>query len=113
MEALTAIAAGKVQCVVTGGALEQLLQNTDMLRLDTVMRSAVIFSRMKPDQKGQVVDLLSRRGLHQMHNGQPQHLQVNAQAYLSRMLRLCLCASVQYWAMVHSTGLHQTSKGKQ
>ena len=100
--AIAAIAAGKAQCVVTGDALEQLLQSTDMLPLETVMRHVVIFARMKPAQKGQVVDLLNIRGLHQMHHGQPHHIQVNAQAHLSRMLRLSLGAPDRYWAMGHS-----------
>ena len=63
---------GEAQCCVTGPAFEQLLQLGDLPLLETVMRNVVVFSRMKPHQKGQVMDLLSTRGLHQLIDGQ-QH----------------------------------------
>ena len=67
---------GQVQCCVTGPAFEQLLQLGDLPLLETVMRNVVVFSRMKPHQKGQVMDLLSTRGLHKFVNGQQQHIPV-------------------------------------
>ena len=75
-EALAALAEGQMQCAVTGDALEYLLQRHDLSLLETVMRNAVVFSRMQPGQKGQVMDLLSTRGVHQLCNGQPRHIQV-------------------------------------
>jgi len=76
-EAITAMVSGQVQCAVTGNAFDQILQSSDLSVLETVMRSVVVFARMKPHQKGEVMDLLSVRGLHQMHQGQPRHLQVS------------------------------------
>lgn len=68
---------GEVQCCVTGPAFEHLLQLGNASLLETVMRNVVVFSRMKPHQKGQVMDLLGSRGLHQMHAGQQQHVSVS------------------------------------
>ena len=75
-EALAALAEGQMRCAVTGDALEYLLQRHDLSLLETVMRNAVVFSRMQPGQKGQVMDLLSTRGVHQLSDGQPRHIQV-------------------------------------
>lgn len=75
-EALASLAEGQMQCAVTGDALDQLLQHHDLSVLETVLRSAVVFSRMQPHQKGQVMDLLSLRGIHQLSGGQPRHIQV-------------------------------------
>ena len=75
-DAMTAMAEGSMQCAVTGDAFEMLLQMHDVSVLETVMRSAVVFSRMQPHQKGQVMDLLGYRGIHQPHEGDPRHLQV-------------------------------------
>lgn len=75
-EALSALAEGQMQCAVTGTAFEQLLQQEDLSILETVMRSAVVFSRMQPHQKGQVMDLLSMQGIHQLFNGQPRYIPV-------------------------------------
>ena len=75
-EALGALAEGQTQCAVTGNAFQDLLQHSDLSVLETVMRSAVVFARMQPHQKGQVVDLLSTRGIHQLFDGQPRHIQV-------------------------------------
>ncbi|KAL0032691.1 hypothetical protein WJX79_003604 [Trebouxia sp. C0005] len=74
-EAITAMVSGEVQCAVTGTAFDHLLRISDVSVLETVMRSVLVFARMKPHQKGEVMDLLSVRGLHQMHQGQPRHLQ--------------------------------------
>lgn len=75
-EVFTAMIAGSLQCAVTGDAFEHLLQLHDMSLLDTVVRNAVVFSRMQPGQKGQVMDLLGSRGVHQVFEGQPRHIQV-------------------------------------
>lgn len=75
-DAMTAMAEGSMQCAVTGDAFEMLLQMHDVSVLETVMRSAVVFSRMQPHQKGQVMDLLGYRGIHQPHEGDPRHIQV-------------------------------------
>ena len=68
---------GEAQCCVTGAAFERLLQLGDQALVETVMRNVVVFSRMKPHQKGQVMDLLGTRGLHQVVDGQRQHLPVS------------------------------------
>ena len=82
---------GEAQCCVTGPALEQLLQLGDLPLLETVMRNVVVFSRMKPHQKGQVMDLLSTRGLHQLIDGQQQHLPVRACSLLPFVAVSCHC----------------------
>ena len=41
------------------------------------MRNVVVFARMKSHQKGQVMDLLGERGLHQIFKGQPRHVPVS------------------------------------
>ena len=46
-EALTAMSEGCMQCAVTGHALEYLLQLPDVSLLETVLRNAVVFSRMQ------------------------------------------------------------------
>ncbi len=75
--ALTALAEGHLQCTVTGDAFDHVLQLGDISLLESVMRNAVVFARMKPHQKGQVVDLLSATGIHQLFDGQPRHIQVS------------------------------------
>ena len=75
-DALTAMAEGTMQCAVTGDAFETMLQLKTASLLETVMRNAVVFSRMQPHQKGQVMDLLGVRGLQQPNQGHPRHLQV-------------------------------------
>ncbi|DBA88976.1 TPA: hypothetical protein ACH3X2_000200 [Trebouxia sp. C0005] len=72
--ALCAMAEGQMQCAVTGNALERLLQLSDLSVLETVMRSAVVFSRMQPHQKGQVMDLLGMMGVHQIFKGQSRFI---------------------------------------
>ena len=69
---------GEAQCCVTGTAFEHMLQLGDTFLLELVMRSVVVFSRMKPHQKGQVMNLLGTRGLEHSINGQQQHLQASA-----------------------------------
>lgn len=72
---------GEAQCCVTGAAFEHMLQLGDQSLLDTVMRNVVVFSRMKSHQKGQVMDLLGSRGLHQVIDGQQQHLAVSQSSH--------------------------------
>ena len=74
-QALVALAEGQLRCAVIGDAFKLLLQLPDESVLQTVLQSAVVFARMSPHQKGQVVSLLNRRGLYQMHNGQQRHIQ--------------------------------------
>ena len=76
-QALLALAESKMQCAVTGDSFEQLLQQSDLSMLELVLRHAIVFARMKPHQKGQVMDLLGRRGIYQMFQGQPRHVQVS------------------------------------
>ena len=95
--ALQTMACGHAQCAVTGAAFEQLLQMPDLTALETVMRNAVVFARMKPYQKGQVMDLLSVRGLHQMHDGCPRHLQVC-------LLACCIRRSMLFFSWQSCTG---------
>lgn len=75
-QVLAALAEGQMQCAVTGDAFEALLQHHDMSMLETVMHSVVVFSRMQPHQKGQVMDLLGMTGVHQLFHGRPRHVAV-------------------------------------
>lgn len=75
-EALHALAEGQMQCAVTGDALTYLLQHHDLSVLETVMRNVIVFSRMKPHQKGQVMDLLGMPGIHQLFQGQARYIPV-------------------------------------
>ena len=77
-QALCALAEGRARCAVTGDAFEHMLQMADLSMLETVMRNVVVFARMRPFQKGQVIDLLNIRGLYQMHRGQPRHIKVRS-----------------------------------
>ncbi|DBA96365.1 TPA: hypothetical protein ACH3X3_002538 [Trebouxia sp. C0006] len=74
LSALTSIAQGQAQCCVTGPAFQHMLQQDDLSVVETVMRNVVVFARMKSHQKGQVMDLLGERGLHQIFKGQPRHV---------------------------------------
>ena len=76
-QALTAMAEGHLQCAVTGAAFDHLLQHAPMSMIETVMRTAVVFARMKPHQKGQVMGLLGSAGLHHNFHGQSRHLLVS------------------------------------
>ena len=77
-EALHALAEGRLQCAVTGEALEHLLQHHDLSVLESVMQNVVVFSRMKPHQKGQVVDLLGMPGIRQMFQGHARYIPVGS-----------------------------------
>ena len=76
-QALTAMAEGHLQCAVTGAAFDHLLQHGPLSMVHTVMRTAVVFARMKPHQKGQVMGLLGSAGLHHTFQGQSRHLLVS------------------------------------
>ena len=54
-----------------------MLQQDDLSVVETVMRNVVVFARMNSHQKGQVMDLLGERGLHQIFKGQPRHVPVS------------------------------------
>ncbi|KAL0036849.1 hypothetical protein WJX77_002108 [Trebouxia sp. C0004] len=73
-QALTALAEGQMRCAVTGDAFEHLLQHHDLSLLELVIRNVAVFSRMQPQQKGQVMDLLGIQGIHQLFNGRPRHI---------------------------------------
>ena len=62
---------------MTGPAFEYLLQQEDLSVVETVMRNVIVFSRMRPHQKGQVMDLLGTRGLHQIYKGQQRTIPVS------------------------------------
>ena len=77
-QATTALAEGQLQCVVTGAGLDHLLQHASPSLVETVMRSAVVFARMRPHQKGQVMALLGCTGLRHASTGQQsRHLAVS------------------------------------
>ncbi|DBA92220.1 TPA: hypothetical protein ACH3X1_015928 [Trebouxia sp. C0004] len=72
--ALTNIAQGAAQCCVTGPAFEHMLQQADASVVEIVMTNVAVFSRMRSQQKGQVMDLLGSRGLFQHTEGQERHI---------------------------------------
>ena len=76
IQALTALAEGRAQCAVTGAAFQHLMQQPDLAPLEAVLRTAVVLARMQPHQKGQAVELLTVKGVHQMYLGTPRHIQV-------------------------------------
>lgn len=74
--ALTSIAEGQAQCAITGAAFEHLLQQEDLAVLQAVLQNAVVFARMRPHQKAQVMSLLGAAGLHQVFRGRHRHIPV-------------------------------------
>ena len=74
--ALTTIAEGQAQCAVTGAAFEHLLQQEDLAVLEAVLQNALVFARMRPYQKAQVMSLLGTAGLHQVFRGRHRHIPV-------------------------------------
>ena len=94
-QAVTAMAEGRLQCAVTGDAVQLLLQLADESVLGAVIQNAVVFARMKPHHKGQVVSLLNTRGIYQMHEGKRRHIQVSRSVptchLSSTLLLLMLC----------------------
>ena len=82
-QAWTALAEGQTQCVVTGLAFQHLLEQSDSARLETVLRSVVVFARMQPHQKGQAVLLLTSQGLtHPYQGGATRHTPVWSRSLL-------------------------------
>lgn len=65
-QAVASLAEGRAQCAVTGAAFDVLLQQHDLSLLETIMCNVVVFARMQPHQKGEVMDLVTKRGIHQM-----------------------------------------------
>ena len=61
-QAFTAAAEG-MQCVITGAVLDFLLEHAEPAVLETVLRSTVVYARMKAHQKAQLVCLLGTEGL--------------------------------------------------
>ena len=99
-QALSALAEGRMQCAVTGDALEHLLQLPDLSVLETVLRSAVVFSRMQPHQKGQVMELLGLNGLHQLYKGQPRFIPVCNNTSSCLDIHACVCVHAHVCACV-------------
>ncbi len=105
-EVVHALAEGQMQCAVTGDALEALLQQHDLSLLETVLRNAVVFSRMKPHQKGQVMDLLGINGIHQLINGRLRCIPVrplvcrSSKHFVSFMRTACLRSTMMslHWS---------------
>lgn len=91
LECVHSIALGEVQCCITGEAFEHMLQHAEPALLECVMRHVVVFARMKSRQKGQVVELLSHRGLHQMVHGQEHHIPVSLVTGKGTCLRIRSC----------------------
>ncbi len=88
LQALQSIAQGQAQCCVTGQAFDLMLQRAEPAPLvQTVMQNAVVFARMRSHQKGQVLELLSSRGLHQIVDDQKRHIPVSCPSmpYVARM----------------------------
>ena len=94
-QALTALAEGRLRCAVTGDAFQLLLQLPDESVLRTVMQSAVVFARMQPHQKAQVVSLLNMRGIYQASENRQRHIEVrcehNKQIICTGVRRCCHC----------------------
>ena len=82
LEALQSIAQGQAQCCVTGQAFEYLVQHAEPAVIESVMRHAVVFARMQSHQKGQVMELLSSRGLDRVVADQQHHIPVFLQIKL-------------------------------
>lgn len=77
INAMTSIAEGDAQCAITGAAFEHLLQQEDLSVLEAVLQNAVVFARMRPHQKAQVLSLLGVAGLHQIFQGRHRHIPVS------------------------------------
>ena len=81
-QALASLAEGHARCAVTGAAFEHLLQQQNETTLSVVMHSAAVFARMQPHQKGQVMDLLTCRGLHQMTSNGSRFIPVTTSPHM-------------------------------
>ena len=94
-EAVKALLEGRMECALTGDSFEFLLQHCDLSLLEVVMRNTVVFARMKPHQKGQVMDLLGSKGLHSVTDGHTHHIQVSTVLhYKHRLHVLCGAAHI-------------------
>ena len=62
---------------MTGPAFEHMLGQEDTSVVETIMGSVAVFARMRSQQKGQVVDMLGRRGLYQNLDAQLRHMPVS------------------------------------
>lgn len=56
-------AAEGMQCIITGAVFDFLLEHAEPAVLETVLRSTVVYARMKSHQKAQLVSLLGTEGL--------------------------------------------------
>ncbi|KAL3147625.1 hypothetical protein ABBQ38_014675 [Trebouxia sp. C0009 RCD-2024] len=74
LKAFQAISEGEAPCCITGPAFDYLLQQPNQVLIQTVMLNCVAFTCMKANQKGQLMELLGRRGLHQVLNRQQRHI---------------------------------------
>ena len=93
VQALQSIAQGQAQCCVTGQAFDHMLQRAEPAPLvQTVMQNAVVFARMRSHQKGQVMELLSSRGLHQIVDDQKRHIPVSCPSMPHVACRACVCS---------------------
>ena len=93
-QAVASLAEGQAQCAVTGAAFELLMQQQDLSLLEVVMRSAVVFARMQPQQKGQVMDLITMRGIHQMTASGSRYIPVSGSMVLH-----VFCATLPVYCM--------------
>ena len=64
---LQSMACRHAQYAVTGAAFHHLPQMSDTPVLETVIHNAVVIARIKPHQKGHIMDMLTVRGLYQMY----------------------------------------------
>ena len=87
--ALASLAQGRAQCAVTGAGFELLLQQSDLSTLEVVMHSSIVFARMQPHQKGQVMHLVTHHGLHQMTSNGSRFIPVSSMA----------CKGISLWVV--------------
>ncbi len=81
---------------LSGDAFHLLLQLPDESALSAVLHSVVLFARMKPHQKGQVMDLLGTKGLHLLHAGAPRHIRgvlPMSQCFVTQQTQMNGCSS--------------------
>ena len=88
---------GDAQCCMTGAAFEHMLQLGDQSLLEIVMHNVVVLSRMKSEQKGQVMALLGSKGLQHVHGGQQQHIAVSTTVWLNTYSPACSFEHSRIW----------------
>ena len=76
---VSALLQGSTRCCMTGPAFEHMVRCGDAAMVQTVMSSAAVFARMRSQQKGQVMDLLGHRGIHQQSAQAQCHIAVGLQ----------------------------------